>query len=166
MAAPKYLQRNATSGQVTEVLATETGPASEVVVSTTSGGTIDPTLLPASGAASAEAGETINAGAFVYVKASDSKLYNAVWASGGHQAIGFVLASYVSTDTATYYDSGTNGMLTGLTVGDRQYGDKTTAGGVTAVVPTGAGVLSQFLGTATDTTAIEVNIADSIVLAS
>lgn len=49
MAAPKYLERDLTTGQVKEVIATETGPASEVIVSTTSGGTIDPSLLPTSG---------------------------------------------------------------------------------------------------------------------
>src|SRR5271170_8403001 len=47
MAAPKYLERELTTGQVAEVIATETGPASEVIVSTTSAGTIDPSLLPA-----------------------------------------------------------------------------------------------------------------------
>ncbi len=46
MAAPKYLERDLVSGKVAEVIATETGPASEVIVSTTSGGKIDPSLLP------------------------------------------------------------------------------------------------------------------------
>src|SRR5271170_4247904 len=46
MAAPKYLERDLGTGQVAEVIATETGPASEVIVSTTVGGTIDPSLLP------------------------------------------------------------------------------------------------------------------------
>src|SRR5208337_5412345 len=132
MAAPKYLERDAVSGKVTEVVATETGPASEVVVSTTAGGTIDPSLLPASGAATAVTGEILTAGAFVYIKASDSKLYNAVWSAGGNQAIGFVLNSYpVPGATATYYDSGQNTSLTGLTAGSRYYGDKTTPGGTT-----------------------------------
>jgi hypothetical protein len=166
MSAPKFLKRDVTSGKVTEVIATESGPASEVVVSTTSGGTIDPTLLPVSGASTAVVGETITAGAFVYVKASDSKLYNAVWASGGNQAIGFVLASYSALDTGTFYDGGANTALTGLTVGSRYYGDKTTAGGAVVTVPVGAGVLSQFLGTALSTTAIEVDLQDAIVLAS
>lgn len=167
MAAPKYLKRDATSGLVTEVLATESGPASEVIVATTSGGTIDPSLLPASGAATATAGENLAAGDFVYIKASDGKLYKAVWSSGGNQAIGFVLAAFLSTATATYYSTGAqNTSVTGLTTGSRYYGDKTTAGGVTATVPTGAGVLNQFLGYAVSTTAIEVQLADAIVLAS
>jgi hypothetical protein len=46
--APKYLERDPVSGKVAEVIATETGPAAEVIVSTTSSGTIDPSLLPAS----------------------------------------------------------------------------------------------------------------------
>jgi hypothetical protein len=44
--APKYLNRDVTTGKVTEVIATETGPASEIIVSTTAAGTIDPSLLP------------------------------------------------------------------------------------------------------------------------
>lgn len=166
MAAPKYLKRDVATGKVTEVIATESGPAAEVIVSTGPGGQIDPSLLPASGAATAVAGESISAGAFVYVKAADGKLYNAVWSAGGNQAIGFVLASYSALDVATYYDSGQNTALTSLTVGARYYGDKTVAGGTTDVVPTGAGVLSQLLGTAVSATAIEVNIEDSIILAS
>lgn len=166
MAAPKYLKRDATSGLVTEVNATETGPASEVIVSTTSGGTIDPSLLPASGAATATAGEALAAGDFVYIKASDGNLYKAVWSSGGNQAIGFVLNSYSSSATATYYSVGAqNTALSSLTTGARYYGDNTTAGGVTATVPTGTGVLSQFIGYAVSTTAIEVQLADAIILA-
>ena|SRR5271168_1076180 len=46
MANPKYLERDPITGQVKEVIAPETGPASEVVVSTTPGGLIDPSLLP------------------------------------------------------------------------------------------------------------------------
>jgi hypothetical protein len=46
MAAPKYLERDLTSGKVAEVIATETGPAPEQIVSTGPGGLIDPSLLP------------------------------------------------------------------------------------------------------------------------
>lgn len=166
MAAPKYIKRDSTSGKLTEVVATETGPAAEVVVSTTAGGTIDPTLLPASGAATAVAGEDLNAGDFIYIKSSDSKAYKAVWSSGGNQAIGYVLNSFLSTATATYYEGGQNTSVTGLTSGTRYYGDKTTAGGVTLTVPSGTGVLAQLLGTSVSTTAIEVNIEDSIILAN
>jgi len=167
MAAPKYLKRDATSGKVTEVITTETGPASEVVVSTTSSGTIDPTLLPAADATTATAGEALTAGQYVYIKASDSKLYKAVWSSGGNQAIGFVLAGFASAATATYYTGGLNTGLTGLTTGSRYYGDSTTAGGVTSTVPTGAGVIAQYVGTAVTTSAIDSDqLEDGIVLAS
>ncbi len=171
MSAPKYLERDVTTGKVTEIVATETGPTPEVVVSTTPGGTIDPSLLPASGASTALTGEAIAAGAFVYIKAGISPpvptLYNAVWSSGGNQAIGYVLLSYPTPGTmATYYNSGQNTSLSTLTAGLRYYGDSATPGGVTAVVPTGAGTLSQFLGTSVSDTAIEVNIEDSIILAS
>jgi len=166
MAAPKYIKRDATSGNLAEVIATETGPTAESIVSTGPGGTIDPSLLPVSGASTAVAGEALNAGAYVYIKASDGKLYNAVWSSGGNQAIAFVLASYAPAATATYYDSGANTALSGLSTGVRYYGDKTTAGGVTLTVPVGAGVLSQFLGYAASVTAIESDIADAIILAS
>ncbi len=170
MAAPKYLKRDPVTGKVTEVITTETGPASEVVVSTTPGGTIDPSLLPASGAATAVAGETLTAGAFVYIKLAGSPavptLFNAVWSPAGNQAIGYVLNSYSATQVATYYEGGQNTSLTGLTTGSRYYGDPATPGGATLVVPTGAGVLSQLLGTAASPTSIEVNIEDSIILAS
>jgi len=170
MSAPKYLQRNTTSGQVQEVIATETGPASEVVVSTTSGGTIDPSLLPASDAATAVAGQNLTAGQFVYIALSGSpavpSLFPAVWSSGGDEAIGFILASYTSGQTATYYTAGQNTSLSGLTVGSRYYGNSATAGGVTATVPTGAGTIDQFLGYASSTSSISTDIADGIILAS
>lgn len=47
MAAPKYLIRDVTTGKIKEVIATEIGPAGEVIVATTAGGKIDPSLLPA-----------------------------------------------------------------------------------------------------------------------
>lgn len=166
MAAPKYVQRDSSSGNLKEVIATESGPAVEVIVSTGAGGIIDASLLPASDAATAVAGEGINAGAYVYVKAADGKLYNAVWSSGGNQAIGFVITSFLIGATATYYDGGQNTGLSGLTTGARYYGDKTTAGGVTAVVPVGVGVLAQFLGYAVSTTAIASEISDAVILAS
>lgn len=167
MAAPKYLKRDASSGRITEVAATETGPTSEVIVSTTSGGTIDPSLLPASGAATAVTGEALVAGAFVYIKASDGKLYNATWSSGGHPAIGYVILAYPTPgSTATYYPEGTqNTGLTGLTTGDYYYGDSTTPGGVTTSVPSGTGVIQQRVGMAVSTTALEVMFGDEIVLA-
>ena len=164
--APKYLERDATSGLVSEVVATASGTAANSVVTTGAGGTIDPSLLPASGAATAVAGETINAGSFVYVRAADGKLYNAVWSAGGEGAIGYVTASYSAADVATYYSSGQNTALTALSQGVRYYGDKTTAGGVTLTVPTGAGVVHQFLGYSVSTTAIESDITDVIILAS
>jgi hypothetical protein len=166
MAAPKYLERDPSSGLVSEVIATASGPAANVVVATGAGGTIAPSLLPASGAATAVAGETINAGAFVYIRAADGKLYNAVWSAGGEGAIGYVTSSYSAAATATYYSSGQNTALTSLSQGVRYYGDATTAGGTTFTVPSGAGVLHQFLGYAVSATAIEVDITDVIVLAS
>ena len=171
MAAPKYLKRDVASGKVTEVIATETGPTPEAVVSTGPGGTIDPSLLPVSGASTAITGEAIAAGAYVYIKMSGSPsaptLFNAVWSSGGNQAIGFVLNSYPTPGTtATYYDGGQNTSVSGISVGERYYGDPTTPGGYTATVPTGAGVLSQFLGTGSESNTIESDIQDSIVLAS
>lgn len=167
MAAPKYLKRDTTSGQVKEVIATETGPSAEVVVSTNAGGTIDPTLLPAADSTTATAGEALTAGQYVYIKASDSKLYKAVWSSGGNQAVGFVLAGFASAATATYYTGGLNTAQSGLTVGSRYYGDSTTAGGVTSTVPTGAGVIAQYVGTAVTASSIDSDqLEDGIILAS
>lgn len=177
MAAPKYLYRNPVTGQVTEVIATEVGPSPEVVVSTGPGGLIDPSLLPViQGGSQAVTGEAINAGAYVYVKLSGSPstplLFNAVWSAGGNQAIGFVAESYGVGQLATYYDDGQNEFLgagsppTVLAPGVRYYGDQTNPGGATLIVPTGAGVLAQFLGYAVSTTTIESDIQDAIILAS
>jgi hypothetical protein len=166
MAAPKYIEHDTTSGNLKEVIATETGPSAEVIVSTGTGGIIDASLLPASEAATAVAGENLSAGQYVYIKAADGKLYKAVWSAGGVQAIGFVLASFPSAATATYYDGGQNTSVSGLTAGVRYYGDPSTAGGVTLTVPTGAGVLAQFLGYAASTTAIASDICDAVILAS
>jgi len=170
IASPKYLERDASTGQVTEVVATEVGPVANAVVATGPGGTIDPTLLPVSGASTIMAGENIAAGAFVYVKLDPSPavpaLYNAVFSSGGNQAIGFVLGSYITGQTATYYDGGQNTSVSGIAPGSRYYGDPTTPGGYTDVVPTGAGVISQFLGLGVSTTGIETDLADGIILAS
>jgi hypothetical protein len=172
MAAPKYLKRDVATGQMMEVIATESGPTPEAVVSTGPGGTIDPSLLPATvtGGSTAVAGEAISTGAYVYVKLSGSPavptLFNAVWSVGGSQAIGFVTASWTIGQTATYFDSGQNASQSGLTPGVRYYGDHTTPGGVTNTVPSGAGVLAQFLGYSVSTTTIESDISDAIILAS
>ena len=166
MADPRYLKRNPSTGLVTDTAATSVGPAPSVVVATTPGGQIDPSLIPGTGATTATAGETLSAGNFVYVSASDGRLYNAVWAAGGSPAIGFVNAVWLAGQTATYFDGGVNGSLSSLSVGQRYYGDPGTAGAVTTTVPTGAGVLHQLIGTAGSATTLEVDIQDVIVLAS
>ena len=154
-------------------------PSANSIVMLGPTGLIDPSMLPTDSGGgggggggggavpvTAVAGENINLGSFVYVGASDSKLYNAVWSPNGFGAIGYVLASFVAGTTATYYLSGTtNTALSGLTPGVRYYGDSSTNGGVTTVVPSGIGVVHQFVGWAVNTTTIEVNLADVVILA-
>lgn len=166
MAAPKYVTRDVSTGKLKEVIATETGPTAEVVVSTNAAGYIDPTLLQDEPVATFTAGETIAAGAMVYIK-SDGKVYNASAASGGNQAEGFAVAGIASAGSGSIsLGNGKNTGVSGLTAGTRYYLSTSTPGGVQSTVPTGAGSLHQFVGYASATGELDVTITDSVVLAS
>ena len=165
MAAPKYIKRDATSGQLKEVIATETA-AAESIISTTAGGTIDPSLLPDESLTTFVAGENLAAGAMIYIK-SDGKAWNASAASGGNQAQGWVNAAFTTGQTATVYlGNGRNTGIAGLSVGSRYYLSTSTPGGVQSTVPTGAGNLDQFVGNASATGELDVVLDDGIILAS
>jgi hypothetical protein len=157
MAIPKWLRRDETSGVIAETAAIETTSGAgdaDKLVATGADGKIDPTFLPAGDNAVFVAGETIADGAFVYIKASDSKAYNASGASGGNPAMGFVLAGYSALDDAVVYFSGENTHRTGLTVQSRYYLSTATPGSVQSTVPSGTGSLAQLLGEASATTVI------------
>jgi hypothetical protein len=165
MAAPKYIKRDTSTGQLKEVIATETA-AAESIVSTTAGGTIDPTILHDEPVTTFVAGENVAAGAMVYIK-SDGKVWNASAASGGNQAQGWVNDAFTTGQTATVYlGNGRNTGVAGLSVGSRYYLSTSSAGGVQSAVPTGAGNLAQFIGNASATGELDVILEDGIILAS
>lgn len=169
MAAPKWLRRDSTSGVVSETAAIESTSGSgdaDKIIATGADGKIDPTFLPAGDSATFTAGETIADGAFVYIKASDSKVYNASAASGGNAATGFVLAGYSALDSAIVYFSGENTHRSALTVQNRYYLSTSTPGSVQSTIPSGTGSLHQFLGEASATTTIPYDgNSDYILLA-
>lgn len=110
------------------------------------------------------ASENLAAGDFVnvYDNAGTQNVRKAD-ASNDRRANGFVLAAVTSGNNATVYFEGQNTQLSGLTPGARQY---LGAGGApTETVPVLPGsVIHQFLGTAISATAMDVEMADEIVL--
>lgn len=165
-----YLQRNATTGRVEEVIATVTGgTVTEAGQLTALDGTgrLSATIMPVGVSADTYSGvttEALTAGDFVYI-ASDGTISKASAASGGFDSDGFVLAGYTLGQTALVYLEGRNTALTGLTAGVRYYLSADTPGAVTATPVTGAGKRHQFLGRALSATSISYEADDSIVLA-
>src|SRR5208282_2858136 len=133
-------------------------------------GQLDPSMIPPITGPYIEGtpGEDVQAGDFVYCSEIDGLLYLADWsAANAFQAVGFMLVTApAGQPLAAYSTSGQDKFLNGLTPGARYYGDPANPGGVTSTLPKGAGVLSQFLGYAVSSTSIDVDITDSIVLAS
>lgn len=139
--ATKFLTRDPSSGLITEQLLSGTATWNSVT---------------------ANAGEALAAGDFVYVKAD-----GLIWKAGASipaAAQGFVLAASLSGAPATMYTEGENNALTGLTVGARQY-LATTAGGRTETPVTASGAYHQYLGRAISTTTVDFEETDVVVLA-
>jgi len=165
-----YLQRNASTGRLEEVVPAVTGgTVGEAGQLTALDGTgrLSPTIMPIGIAAdtySGTANEALNAGDFVYI-ASDGGVAKASANSGGFDADGFVVAGYTLGQSALVYLEGRNTALTGLTVGERYYLSASVPGGVTSTPVTGAGKRHQFLGRAVSATSISFEADDSITLA-
>lgn len=169
MAGKKYIELN--NGQLAQKQATvvSSGAGNDGdLVALDSTGRLDLTTMPvgiAPDVAVATATESLNAGDYVNIynnagTVSVRKADN----SNGRDAHGFVKSAFSNGATVTIYFEGANDALSGLTPGARQY--LATAGGHTATAPTAAGgaVISQFLGIAVSTTAINTDIDDSIGL--
>lgn len=113
----------------------------------------------------AEASENLSAGVYVNiwndlgtpkVRLADN--------SNGRDAHGFVKDAVTTGNPATVYFEGANDDLTGLTPGARYY--LGTAGAATATPPVApAAQISQFLGVAISTTAINTDVDDCVILA-
>ncbi len=133
-----------------------------------SSGKIDITMMPSgvgTPTQSMTAGETLAAGDFVYINTSDSnRIYKADADAIGKKAIGYVLAAASVAASVTVYFEGINDQLSGLTVGS-DYFLSATAGGVTTTVPSSAGQIAQYLGTAISATAIPFKFSPPIIRA-
>lgn len=167
----KYLERNATSGQVAEVqpvtVSAGAGDAAKVA-QLDAAGRWDPSLMPVGIVAdtfTSTASGALSAGDAVYLT-SGSLIARASAAAAGNGTIGFVLAASAPAAAATIYFEGRNTGVSGLTPGTRYYLSDATPGGLTATPVTGAGKLHQYVGTAITATSLAWEPEDPIVLAA
>lgn len=169
--AEKFLERNATSGKVTENEGLQTsagaGDAGKIPALNASG-QIDITMMPPGVGAATQsvlASENLSAGDFVniYDNVGTANVRKAD-STNNRRANGFVLAGVTSGNNATVYFEGKNDQLSGIVAGDRLYLGAT--GAVLTTVPAlPTNVIHQFLGMALTTTSADVEIDDEIVLA-
>lgn len=126
-------------------------------------GYLDKSLFPAGGqevkTVVADTGG-LSAGDFVnlYNSSGTLKARKADATTSGKEAHGWVDSAVSAGANATvYFSGGLNTNLTSLTVGSSYY-LATTAGGVTATPPSSTGNVQQFIGVATSTTELLVDI--------
>lgn len=170
MAVQKFL--SLVNGLIKEAVATVTSAGAANagnIVALDANGKLDATVMPSGiGAATVviPASEALTAGAFVniYDNAGVVTARNANATNNTKPANGFVKSAVASGANATVYLDGANDALTGLTTGSRYY-LSTTAGGVTATPPSATGNNLQFIGYATQTTAIQFTQNPGITLA-
>lgn len=166
MAAPRYLAN--ISGFITMVVAAVTSAANSIVA-TDSTGRIDISMMPVGIIADtviATASEAISAGALVnfYNNAGTINVRNADSTNASKPAHGFVLASVLSSGTATVYNLGQqNTAATGLTVGSVYF--LSTVGALTATPPSTSGNLVQEVGVAITTTQLSTYLRSTITVA-
>jgi hypothetical protein len=168
----KYLERNATSGKVTEVagLANSAGAGDAgKIPQLDASGRIDASMMPVGLAADTKAviaSEALSAGNLVNVWNNTGVLNvrRADATTAGKEANGFVLASFASSASATVYFESTITGLSGLTIGARYYLG-TTPGAATATPLTASGNVHQYIGVALSATEISFEPDDGIVLA-
>ena len=114
----------------------------------------------------ASASEALSAGDFVNIFGSGSVLWcrKASATDATKPAHGFVKSAVSNGSTADIYLCGTNSNRSGMTVGAMQY-LSTTAGGITATPPSGAGNIIQPLGVAKAATAMRFDFSRPIAVA-
>jgi hypothetical protein len=110
--------------------------------------------------------ENLSAGDFVnvYNNGGTFTARKADATTDGKTATGFVLTAATAPAAVDVYFEGVNNQRSGLTAG-RYYLD-TTAGGITATPPSGAGNVVQYVGTAISATEITFEPSDGVVLSS
>jgi len=166
----KYLERNTTSGQVTEItgLVTSAGGADAGKIAQLDGaGRFDTSLMPVGLGAdtfTSTASGALSAGDLVYITGT-GLIARASGAAAGNAAHGFVLAASATSAAATMYFEGRNTAVTALTPGTRYYLADATAGALTATPVSGAGKLHQFVGRAVTATSLDFEADDAILLA-
>lgn len=165
----KYLNRDATSGLVTEVQPVITsagaGDASKVA-QLDAAGRWDPSLMPVGIVAdtfTSTASGALSAGDAVYLTAG-GLIARASAAAAGNGADGFVLVASLNGAAATIYFEGRDTGVTGLTVGSRYYLSDSTPGGITTTPVSGTGKLHQYVGKAITTTSLAWEADDPILL--
>lgn len=171
MAQPqKFIKLDANGRQVEEViesLAQTTGaPDAGVLIRTGSDGKLDPSLMPPGTGADVltmTASEDLSGGDFVNIHSGGVRKADA--SAAGKEADGFVLDAVLSGQPASVYFEGRNTALTGLTVGERYYLSAVTPGAATAVIPTAAGSVVQYLGRASETTSLAFEATDGVIRA-
>lgn len=166
MAAPRILVR--VLGIINDIAAAVVATPNSVVA-TGAAGTIDPSFLPAGVGADIAVlvtSEALSAGAIVNIYTANSvatvRNADSSTSAAGKKASGFVLASTTSGQNASVYRSGMNTQLTGLTPGADYF--LGAAGGVTTTAPTASGTTSQYLGTATATGTLDVQLGPAIAV--
>lgn len=105
------------------------------------------------------ADEALSARDVVYVSAADNVSKALGDSSSKSFAIGLAVATVADTDPVGVKSDGIMPGFTGLTAGSRYYLDASTAGAITATVPTGAGNTIVQIGYAKSATALHIQIA-------
>lgn len=94
----------------------------------------------------------------VYISAADNVSKAIASASTSSQVVGFAIAGVAALATVNVRKTGRMGGFTALTAGARYYLDGTTAGAISATVPTGAGHTIVQAGYAKNTTTLDIQI--------
>lgn len=168
MAGDKYIIQS--SGTLTEKQSPQTsagaGDAGKLPALDASG-RLDVTMMPTgigADTATITASEALAAGDLVNVwNSTGAKVRKADATTQGKEAHGFVIASVISTGSATVYFEGTNASVTGLTPGVQYL--STTAGTASSTPPSGSGNVVQRVGFATAAAALNFDAGTPIVLA-
>lgn len=161
---PKYLKQ--VNGVLTEEASVTTSTPNRIV-ELDGTGKLNVNMMPTGigpDTAVIQASENLAAGDFVNIHNSGgARARKADATTSGKEAHGFVLAAVTSGQNATVYFEGTNDQVTGQTPGPVFLA--TTAGAATPTAPSGAGNVTQRIGIAVSTTAINFERGEPIVLA-
>lgn len=171
MPGPSYLSRKNGRNQET-LAATDGGTANAgLIPALDANGRLTAAMMPAGFGADADtlvASEALAAGAFVNVFDAGSgvfKVRNAIATGAGYEAVGYVLTQVAANGQASVMFDDNNTAITAATPGAVYLSATVPGGFVAAPGPTGAGILSQRLGTAVAAGVIHVSIEQATVLA-